>query len=289
MHHAATRRGRPILVALFLAALTLTGLGSPAWSASGQRPRSAAASCASNELPPPLGVVPGPSTTGVPPGALKRRHNGDYTVTRAGAVISGAAVGGVLTVAADNVTIKCTHIASMIEVKGGVTGTRIWLTTIGVAGEDIGGPAGIRNSNFTARRVEITGTTDGIRTTGPNVDVRDSWIHGLYDDGPAHNDAAHVSTGSSNVLFVNNRVDSTAVGPGAGWQTSGMILFNEGAPVTIVRNVFTGKASTHINAVKAGKATKVAGNVFVQSTRDAAFKGASKVTSAGNKTARAAS
>ena len=141
-------------------------------------------------------------------------------------------------------------------------------------------------SNFTARRVEITGTTDGIRTTGPNVDFRDGLIYGLYDSGPEHNDAAHISTGSSNIVFANNRVDSTPTGPGAGWQTSGMILFDD---ATIVRNVFTGRASTHINAVKVGKATKVAENVFAQSTRDVVIKGADKVTAAGNKTSGTAS
>ena len=154
-------------------------------------------------------------------------------------------------------------------------------TTIGVPGKNVGGPAGLRNIDITARRVEITGTTDEVRTTGANVDVRDSWIHGLYDDGPPHNDAAHISTGSSNVVFVNNRIDSTPIGPGAGCQTSGIILCDD---ATIVRNVLTGQASTRINAVKAGKATKLAGNVFAKTTRDAVVKGADQVSGTGNKT-----
>ena len=201
-----------------------------------------------------------------------------------GRCISNVRITGVLNVAHDNVTIKCSHIGSMVEVKGGTKGARVWLTTIGVAGKDVGGPAGIRNSDFIARRVEITGTTDGIRTTGANVNFRDGLIWGLYDDGPAHNDAAQISTGSSNIVFARNRIDSTSTGPGAGWQTSGMILFNEGAPVAIVGNLFTGKASTHINVVKAGKATRIAHNVFAQTTRDAVMKGGQYVSAVGNVT-----
>jgi hypothetical protein len=132
--------------------------------------------------------------------------------------------------------------------------------------------------------VEITGTTDGIRTTGANVDFRDGLIWGLYDDGPAHNDAAQISAGSSNIVLVRNRIHSTATGPGACWQTSGMILFNEAAPVTIMGNLFTGKASTHINAVKTGKATRIANNVFAQTTRDAVMKGGQYVSAVGNVT-----
>ena len=248
-------------------------------------PRRSDALCARTTLPPPLTTIPGPATTGYPAGALKGQIIGDYTTKRDGEVISNVRVTGVINVAHDNVTIKCSHITKMIEVKGGAKDARVWLTTIGVAGKNVGGPAGIRNSDFTARRVEITGTTDGIRTTGPNVDFRDGLIWGLYDDGPAHNDAAQISTGSSNIVFARNRVDSTSTGPGAGWQTSGMILFNEGAPVAIVGNLFTGKASTHINAVKSGKATRIVNNVFAQTTRDAVTKGTYQVTAVGNRTA----
>jgi hypothetical protein len=247
-------------------------------------PRRSDVLCARNTLPPPLTTIPGPATTGYPAGALKGRINGDYTTQHDGEVVSNVRITGVLNVAHNNVTIKCSHITKMIDVKGGATGARVWLTTIGVAGNDVGGPAGIRNSDFTARRVEITGTTDGIRTTGPNVDFRDGLIWGLYDDGPAHNDAAQISTGSSNIIFARNRIDSTSTGPGARWQTSGMILFNEGAPVAIVGNLFTGKASTHINVVKAGKATKITNNIFVRTTRDAVMKGGQYVSAVGNVT-----
>ena len=62
---------------------------------------------------------------------------------------------------------------------------------------------GIMGSNFTARRVEITGTVDGIHIHGTgsrtdaragNVTVDRSWIHGLRhfaNDGGAHRDGTH--------------------------------------------------------------------------------------------------
>ena len=61
-----------------------------------------------------------------------------------------------------------------------------------------------------------------------------------------------------------------------------MILFDD---ATMVRNVFAGKALTHINAVKAGTATKLAGNVFAETTRNAVVKGVDKVTAGKNVTA----
>ena len=83
---------------------------------------------------------------------------------------------------------------------------------------------GVRGSNFTLRRVEITKTVDGMQIYGAagdyedpyagNVLVEKSWIHDLiwYDndshaDG-THNDAAQVS-GGRNITFLGNRIDGT--------------------------------------------------------------------------------
>jgi hypothetical protein len=80
---------------------------------------------------------------------------------------------------------------------------------------------GVRGSNVTLRRVEITGTVDGVHVHGTtsrtdpnagNVTVDASWIHDLphYDDGShsdgSHNDGVQV-IGGKNVKIVGSRLD----------------------------------------------------------------------------------
>lgn len=80
---------------------------------------------------------------------------------------------------------------------------------------------GVRGSNYTLRRVEITRTVDGASIYGTttrtdpnagNVTIENSWIHDLphyndtsHTDG-SHNDAVQIA-GGHNIRFTGNRVD----------------------------------------------------------------------------------
>ncbi len=82
---------------------------------------------------------------------------------------------------------------------------------------------GVRGSNFTLRRVEITNTVDGVHVYGPtqgrtdpnagNVIVERSWVHDLafFEDDPNHSDGTHNDgvqiVGGGNVTLLANRLD----------------------------------------------------------------------------------
>lgn len=87
---------------------------------------------------------------------------------------------------------------------------------------------GVRGSNVTLRRVEITGTVDGMHIHGTtsrtdpyagNVTIEDSWIHDLphymdasHSDG-SHNDGIQIA-GGHNIRVTNNRIDGTIYNAG---------------------------------------------------------------------------
>ncbi|MEM8902261.1 MAG: right-handed parallel beta-helix repeat-containing protein, partial [Actinomycetota bacterium] len=65
--------------------------------------------------------------------------------------------------------------------------------------------AGIGFSNFTARRVDISGCADGMKANG-NVLVENSHIHDLRKWAGTHNDGIQ-STGGSNIVIRNNIIE----------------------------------------------------------------------------------
>lgn len=82
---------------------------------------------------------------------------------------------------------------------------------------------GVRGSNFSLRRVEITKTVDGAHIYGPtqerddpkagNVLIERSWIHDLvyYETDPNHTNGSHNDgvqiRGGNNIYLLNNRID----------------------------------------------------------------------------------
>lgn len=143
------------------------------------------------------------------------------TITTAGATYSGLDVHGFVSVQAPNVTIKDSII------RGGVSHGDIGLvqdtsnsaTNFLIEDSELvpSNPSvqidGIKGWNYTALRVNIHGTTDGIKMYGPNATLKDSYIHGLVtwahdpDQGGkmSHNDGVQVLSGS-NLLVVGNTI-----------------------------------------------------------------------------------
>jgi hypothetical protein len=165
---------------------------------------------------------PGISTSvGVPAGTKLTVHEGDLTVTQAGAVIDGLDVHGLVRIKASGVTIKnsvirgreLTGSMGLITNDAGAYSFTIVDSTIAAAYPS---PYvnGIIGNNFTVRRTEIRGVVDSVHITGSDVLVENSWLHdNLYyavdpthNGGPSHADTFQVQSGS-NITIRNNRVE----------------------------------------------------------------------------------
>jgi PKD repeat protein len=172
--------------------------------------RGAAASVTRNvtvSLPAPGLVQPGAGNTGVPDGVSLTRVDGDVVITTPGTVLDRVDVRGFVQVRAANVTIRRSVI------RGGVATVDTGLVNVTTAGASLvmedstlipQSPSyridGVRGSNFTLRRVEITGTVDGVHVHGStdvndggNVRVESSWLHDFtfYPNDPRHSDGSH--------------------------------------------------------------------------------------------------
>jgi hypothetical protein len=150
---------------------------------------------------------PGPKNTGVPVGAMLT-PSGSITVTTPGTVIDARDVIGTIEVKANNVTIKRSRVRGadywLIKVHDGVAG--VLIEDVEVDGGNAPGlvNAGIGWTGFTARRVNVHGTTDGIRMSG-NVVVEDSWIHDLSRDPTSGGHQQCVSSfGGGNITIRHN-------------------------------------------------------------------------------------
>jgi hypothetical protein len=168
---------------------------------------------------------PGPGNTGVPAGTSLTVHDGDLTITTAGATYSGLDIHGFVKVEAPNVTIKNSII------RGGVAPNDIGLvndtdnsaTNFLIEDSELVpmDPSvqidGIKGWNYTALRVDIHGTTDGAKMYGPNATIENSYIHGLvtyahdpdHGGGQSHNDGVQILSGSNLKLTGNTIIGSS--------------------------------------------------------------------------------
>ena len=169
----------------------------------------------------PAPVRPDATNTGVPAGTALSVYNGDMTITTAGTVIDGLDIRGYVVVKAPNVTIKRSVI------RGGAAPTvGKGLLSIVQAGasnflvEDVTvvptnpNPYinGINvNQAGTFRRVNISGSVDGIMIYGSGVNVVNSYIHDLthftsdpnWGGGPSHDDSIQIQ-GGTGIKITNN-------------------------------------------------------------------------------------
>ncbi len=172
-------------------------------------------------------------TTGVRSGRALKVHQGDLNLTTPGQVVQGLDIHGYVNVTAPNVTIRDSI------VRGGTTPTRgrglirdttASATNLVVEDTELAPDRpsvyldGLQGWNFTARRLDIHGTVDGVKIHGNNVRVESSWIHDLvaYDHdpaqngGPSHNDGVQILGGTGIVLTGN----SISGGPASGIQVT---------------------------------------------------------------------
>ena len=165
---------------------------------------------------------PNASNTGVRASASLRVHHGDLTITRAGTVINGLDIRGFVTIKAARVTIKNSIIrgrATAPAVSRGLLsitskGARRYLvqdvtlrpqvTSANIDGIKVNQPG-------TLRRLDLSGSIDGIVIYGNGVRVERSYLHDfthLQSDphqggGPSHDDAIQVQAGTDNRILSN--------------------------------------------------------------------------------------
>ena len=188
--------------------VAVTGVVSPAQAAPLVQVRSVTASA---------------STTGVPSGTTLKVHSGDLTVTKAGTVVSGLDVRGLIKIQAANVTIKNSIVrgramngpGALINNLSGYSGLKITDTELypSTPSPDVNG---IYGYNFTATRLEIHGVIDAVHITGSNVTVQQSWLHGNlhYANDPnqggaaSHDDSIQIQKGS-NIKVIGNTISGS--------------------------------------------------------------------------------
>ena len=155
---------------------------------------------------------PSATTTGVKAGSTLTRHDGDITITKDGTVLSNLDIHGFVTVRAKNVTIS-NSIVRGGKSKGVATGL---ITNYGFSGLVISDvrivpefPSvyfdGIKGSEFTARRVHISGGVDSVKIHGNNVTIENSLLEKTtyyasdpqQGGGATHNDNVQILNGTN--------------------------------------------------------------------------------------------
>ena len=172
---------------------------------------------------------PDAATTGVPSG-VTLTASGGLVINTPGAVIEGLAISGMVTINADNVTLKNCTITSgswaVVNITSGSTGVVVQDCEInGLNAEGVRGISG----QGTFLRNDIHNTEDGIYLTGSNTLIQDNYIHDLQSDwsGP-HYDGIATDGGVSNITIRHN----TIINPHG--QTSALMLSNYFGSVTNV-------------------------------------------------------
>jgi hypothetical protein len=211
--------------------------------------------------PPPSGL-PGASDTGVPAGVKLTKSEG-LTVTQAGAVIEGKDLPWV-TVEAPNVTIRNSRIHGSSSWLVHSKSSGLVIEDSELDGEGHNNTA-IGSGSFTLRRIDITGTENGLDIGTGNVTVLDSYIHDLTTRNGAHTDGAQISEGAHDIVIRHNtiRPNQDRV-----WRsTSAIIMWNEGgeqnARVWIEGNLLDGTgASVAVYAPR-----QAASQIYINSNR----------------------
>lgn len=226
---------------------------------------------------------PGVGNTGVPAGTVLKVHYGDVNVTTPGAVLDAMDIHGYVKISAPNVRIT----RSIIRGGAGATQTTGLVTSYNPANTGLviedselrpKNPTywieGAKVQNATFRRVEITGTVDGIGVHGDNVRVENSWIHGLrhytpfpgQSDNQTHNDGIQVHLGKG-LRVVNSTITgahnaAVMVTPNTGvvgdLQLVGNWMDNGGCTVNISEKGRGAISGLVINDNKFGRNTRVA-------------------------------
>jgi hypothetical protein len=198
----------------------------------------------------PLPAYPTAACTGVPAGTTLTTHNGGLVVTTPGQVIDRLRITGTVEIRAHDVVIKNSEIHG--NVFNDSTGTRYRFT---IEDSTVAPPSGcsrwgngaIGVSDYTARRVRISGFPDGFRIAGSNVLIEHSFVTLCSGNPDDHSDGiqAYGAAGADNIVIRHNTVDQRAVTNGAA--TAPIFVPNDGdrqgnqnITVSIVDNLLAG-------------------------------------------------
>jgi hypothetical protein len=163
-------------------------------------------------------MAPSASNTGC---KILTTSNGNLTVTQANTVIENMDIHGVLTIKAPNVVVRNSVVRGSKESTGNACINVTYVDAKNCLIEDVtvipefsnDRQNGINiNQPGTIRRVDISGTVDGIMIFGDNVTVEDSYIHDLVrlatttqSDGYTHNDGIQIQKGLG-IRVTNNSI-----------------------------------------------------------------------------------
>jgi hypothetical protein len=179
----------------------------------------------------PLPAYPTAACTGVPAGTSLTTHNGGLVVTTPGQVIDGLRITGTVDIRAHDVVIRNSEIRG--HVFNDSTGTRYRFTIEDSAvapavGCSSWGNGAIGVSDYTARRVRVSGFPDGFRVAGSNILIENSLVTLCSANPEDHSDGiqAYGAAGGTNIVIRHNTIDQRAVTNGAA--TAPIFVPNDG-------------------------------------------------------------
>jgi hypothetical protein len=214
-----------------------------------------------------LAARPGPRNTGVPEGTILTPRQGTLTLTQPGQVLDAVDLDGCVAVKAPGVVIRRSRIRCdsyyPVEV---FAGADLVIEDSEIDGSPSRGIAtsGIAFSHYTARRVNVHGTADGLKADS-DVIVEDSWIHDLWLAAGDHADGVQ-GTGGGRVTLQRNFIDIRDHGRGHGGEPNSAIQVGtewaSNSHWTIKANwVYGGGWIVHVDA-GSGSGNKIVKNRF---------------------------
>jgi len=194
--------------------------------------------------PPPTGF-PNASNTGVPAGTTLTAYTGPSNITTAGTVINGKSI-GCLQISAPGVVIRnskisCNGFYALLQESGGAP-MLIEDSEIDCQGSN---GTGLADSNFTARRLDISGCENGL-SINHDMTIEDSYIHDLTNSAEAHLDGIQFDpyVNANNITIRHNTI--YGMGSDGSFGTSAIIdhSFRQNSNVLIDGNLMAGGAAT---------------------------------------------
>ena len=146
--------------------------------------------------PPPAGVYPDANSTGVPVGAVLVASTSSITTSAAGQIIELKAHTGTITVNHANVIIRKCRFTSGAAITIRNNSTNLLIEDCEFDTPASAGPI-VAYNNYTIRRCDMHGMTEGPRISGSNVVIEDSFLHHMRPYASNHADAIQQVSGSS--------------------------------------------------------------------------------------------
>ncbi|MGF9764743.1 right-handed parallel beta-helix repeat-containing protein [Microvirga sp. 0TCS3.31] len=178
---------------------------------------------------------PTAANAGVPSGTTLT-PSGDIIVTKAGTVLNGLDIKGMVIIRADNVTVQNSRISSNayagVKVEKGFKGASVINSDIDGMGSTAGSYGIMGNGTFVGN--DIRGFENGIHLTDGSSTIRGNYIHGLQAPGSPHYDGIQSMGGQSNTLIERNTILARG--------TSAIFIDNMFGPIdgVTVRNNYLG-------------------------------------------------